>query len=386
MNVKILPSKLSGHIQAIASKSYAHRTLIAAALSDRPTTFHLNSMSQDIHATINALGCLGSHITIEDDKVTVNPINLKENPSVFCKESGTTARLLLPVMAAICDKGTLSGEGSLLNRPFEALCNAISENGCNFESKHMPIYFSGKMEPGDYRITGKESSQYVSALMFALPLLNGNSRIVLTSPLQSSGYVDVTLDVLRQFSIKSGYEIEGKQKFISPSIINVEGDWSNAAFWIAAGVEDTSLNKDSLQKDKLFLTLRNQREIDVADVPDLVPILAVCATLSNKVTFFNNANRLQFKESNRLNTTSKMLVNLGADVEVKDDGLIVYGKGKLLGGITDSYNDHRIAMAAAIASCFCENEVVITNADAVNKSYPEFFTHFNSLGGRAHVI
>ena len=390
MDVRIIPAVLRGSIPAISSKSYAQRTLIAAALSERPTEVYINNISKDIQAVISALTGLGAKIEIEPGKVTVNSGSPPENPVVFCGESGTAARLLLPVAAAICDSATICGEGSLINRPFEALIRAMEQNGCCFKNETLPISFGKGIRPGDYTIRGDESSQYISGLLFALPLLDGKSKLTLTTPLQSSGYVNMTIETLEKFGIRvkemDAYEITGKQKYSSPGEIMVERDWSNAAFWLAAGVEVTGLNMTSLQKDRQFTDVRNLNEIDATEIPDLVPILSVCAAVKEKETRIHGISRLRIKESDRVKSVEQMLISLGAEVTVNENEIIIRGKKRLRGGTVESFNDHRIVMSAAIASCFCENEVIIRDAVAVEKSYPDFFEDFNLLGGNAYVV
>ena len=386
MNITITPATLQGSIEAIASKSYAHRIIIASALADKPTMIHLNGISKDIEATVNAINCLGARAVIKKNEIKVEPIKLKEGaPVISVGESGTTARMILPIASALYNKGTLTGEGSLLKRPFAPLCEALRENGVEFSNSMLPIEFEGEMKAGEYRISGSESSQYISALMYALPLLKGESKITLTSPLASKGYVDITTEVLRQFGIEGGFEPKGFQRFISPENIMVEGDWSNAAFWLAAGIKVSGLNCDSKQKDSLFEIVKDEAAIDVNDIPDLVPILSVYAATKQGTKRMFNAQRLRIKESNRLESVSNMINALGGKADFTESELIVHGTGKLKGGTVDSYNDHRIVMSAAIASCFCEDKVIIKGAEAVNKSYPQFFEHFNSLGGKANV-
>ncbi|MBR5516091.1 MAG: 3-phosphoshikimate 1-carboxyvinyltransferase [Clostridia bacterium] len=386
MNITITPSKLTGSIEAIASKSYAHRIILASALSDKPTLIHINAISKDIIATVNSVNALGANAVIEEKAIRVEPIiKRQQKPVIHVTESGTTARMILPIACALYNEGTLTGEGSLLKRPFAPLCKALEDNGITFSNTFLPIDFKGNMESGDYRISGSESSQYISALMYALPLLSAESKIILTSPLASKGYVDITTDVLNQFGVRGGFETKGNEKFISPGEITVEGDMSNAAFWLAAGVNVTGLNPNSKQKDKLFLSVKDSSEINADDIPDLVPILAVYAASRVGETRIYNVGRLRIKESDRIESTYAMIKALGGEIEANDSEIIIYGKGELKGGRVDSYNDHRIAMSAAIASCFCKEKVIITNAEAVNKSYPQFFEHFNSLGGKANV-
>ena len=389
MHVQIIPTMLNGTIQAISSKSYAQRLLIAAALADKPTTISINGLAEDTMAVVDALRAMGADIIIKDDNklLLVHPMVLKkEAPHINCRESATAARLLLPVAAALYDSATISGTGSLLKRPFDTLCEAMEQNGCLFEQKSLPITFSGKLSAGEYLISAQQSSQFISGLMLSLPLLDGKSEIRLMSPLQSTGYVDMTMQTLKLFGVQGGYQTAGCQRYISPGGIEVEGDWSNAAFWLAVGVQVSGLNLQSLQKDRLFLQMKDQNKIDVADVPDLVPILAVCAAVRQGRTVLFNAARLRFKESNRLQSVCGMIDSLGGEAHLDGDSLLIDGRCGLRGGVVDSYNDHRIVMATAIASCFCRQPVLIKNAQAVNKSYPHFFQHFNQLGGRVVVV
>ena len=381
MIATITPAALYGSIEAISSKSYAHRIIMAAALADKPTVIHINGISKDVQATVNAVNALGADAVIKDNIITVVPIVKRTDYIVVpVTESGTTARMILPIATALYNKGRITGEGSLLKRPFAPLCNCISEHGVRFSDDHLPIDFEGVMTPGEYKISGSESSQYISALMYALPLLDGESKITFTSPLASKGYVDITADVLAQFGV-----VGNKKKYISPGEIAVEGDMSNAAFWLAAGIDVKGLNPDSKQKDKFFTDVKDNDEIDADDIPDLVPILAVYAAGKNKTTRIYNAHRLRIKESDRIKSVADMITSLGGEIETTDDELIICGHGYLEGGTVDSYNDHRIVMSAAIASTICKGKVIIRGSEAVNKSYPLFFEHFNSLGGKADV-
>lgn len=386
MDVRIRPGKLHGKINAVASKSYAHRVLIASALCDSPTKVHIRNISQDIEATLRAITDLGAEVEVLDNCYTVKPIQKQLEPIIRCGESGTTARLILPIAAAIYNRAVVSGSGTLLSRPFKSLCDTMSANGCVFDRVALPISFRGKIRPGVYEISGSESSQYISALMYALPLLDGESEIRLTSTVQSEGYIDMTREVLREFGINGGFKTQGGERYVSPGEISVQGDWSNAAFFLCAGVEVMGLKEDSLQRDKAFLSVRNKQEIDVGNIPDLVPVLAVNAATKNKMLRLYNAGRLKLKESDRLESVSAMINSLGGRANADDDELTIYANGSLTGGIVDSFNDHRIVMSAAIASCFCEKDVIIRNAEAVEKSYPTFFDDFRKLGGDFDVI
>lgn len=386
MIATIKPAVLSGSIEAIASKSYAHRIIIAAALSDKPTEIYCNGISNDIQDTINAINALGAETTIKGKVITVVPIIKKSDQvSIEITESGTTARLILPIACALYENGVITGKGSLLKRPFKPLCDSIAQHGKSFSGNYLPIRFEGEMNAGEYKISGSESSQYISALLYTLPLLKGESKVTLTSPLASEGYVDITLDVLRQFGITTGYEYKGSEKYTSPNKITVEGDWSNAAFWRCADIEVKGLNQESCQRDRFFDSVKDLDEIDAEHIPDLVPILSVYAASKNKTIRIYNVSRLRIKESDRITSVCDMITSLGGKIVADDNEIIIYGKGYLCGGTVNSYNDHRIVMSAAIASRICKNTVVIRGCEAVNKSYPLFFEHFNSLGGKADV-
>ncbi len=385
MEVKITPRKLSGSIDAISSKSYAHRILLASALCKEPTKIHINHFSQDIDASIETITALGATVEKSKDGVLVTPGKIPETLDVFCHESGTTARLVLPIMAAINDKGTLNGSGSLPSRPFLELCKAMEENGTSFTQYNLPISYTNRLNSGTYSLPGDKSSQYISGLMFALPILGGDSKINLTTQLQSSGYVDITIDVLKKFGIDASYDIKGGQSYISPREIIVEGDWSNASYWLCCGILPNHLNENSVQKDKLFKLVCDDEEIDAMEIPDLVPALAVYATQKSKPTKIVNIERLRIKESDRVTSVANMIKSLGGKIDINEEYMMIY-PSNLVGGEVDSYNDHRIVMSAAIASCFCTGDVIIKNAEAVNKSYPAFFDDFRKLGGVVDVL
>ncbi|MDY3928703.1 MAG: 3-phosphoshikimate 1-carboxyvinyltransferase [Clostridia bacterium] len=396
MNVSITPSQLKGTLNAIASKSYAHRIIIAAALGDKPVKINLNTTSKDIEATLSCIKALGSEVDCQKEFIVVSPMkHSRKNILLDCIESGSTARFMLPVAAVVCDKFSMTGSGRLPERPFTPLISQMRKNGVQIDSDTLPLSVSGKLHGGNFEIAGNISSQYITGLLMALPLCGEESDITLTSKLQSSAYVNITLEVLKQFgiSVKNtsyGYKVK-PQKYISPNEITVEGDWSNAAFWIVAekicgDIKVNGLNYKSLQGDMNILTAIEQTETDAGEIPDLVPILAVMACAKKGATRIYNAERLRLKESDRLKTTAKMLSDLGADIKETSDGLIIQGTGKLRGGKCDGFNDHRIVMSAAIASCLCENDVIITGAEAVNKSYPTFFEDFASLGGKVKNI
>ena len=417
MNAVIHPAPLSGNIAAIASKSDAHRLLILAALCQGETALKMEQRSEDIDATIGCLRALGAEISLLPDGVLVRGIErVNEDPLLDCGESGSTFRFLLPVASALSAKARFVGSGRLPERPIGELMRAMEQHGVAFSADRLPFSTTGKLTGGNYSLPGNVSSQYLTGLLLALPLLNESSNITLTTKLESAAYVDITLHALKRFGIAvdvsgEGYSVAGGQNRHSAGELRVDGDWSNAAFFLAAGaigapVRMTGLNLNSPQGDKAILdalfafgaTMSATAkavsvspaplfgcEIDVGETPDLLPVLAVLGACASGETRLVNAARLRLKESDRLASVSAMLRVFGAKVEELPDALVITG-GKLTGGVVDSCRDHRIAMAAAVASIRCRGEVTILNADAVNKSYPAFFEDFNRLGGHAHVV
>jgi len=373
MTVTLRPGTLEGEIAAIPSKSDLHRLMIAAWLAGMDIDT-LPVISDDIAATRDCL---------------------QRNAVCNCRESGSTLRFLLPVMAALCRTITFTGEGRLPERPMQPLVDLLREHGCTVSREKLPITISGQLQPGNFALPGDISSQYVTGLLFALPLLNGNSEITLTSPLESRGYVDMTLRTLRKFNVvinetAHGFAVPGGQTYLPPGgTLMPEGDWSNAAFWLAAnalgsGIRVTGLDEGSAQPDRAIAgLLKNCGDMDASQCPDLVPIIAVVMALTpgdrlapagrHEIT---NAARLRIKESDRLHAMAVNLNALGADVTELPDGLIIRGRPSLRGGEVDSFGDHRIAMAMAIAALMCEQEVTLQGAQAVRKSYPAFWEDY----------
>jgi len=410
MDVVITPSPVSGAIRAIASKSYAHRALICAALADNDSFIRLNTVSKDIEATAECLISLGAFISREDGVTRVKPINVIKNETLFCNESGSTLRFLLPVAAALKDKSVFTAAGKLPERPLSPLKEEMERHGVSF-SQGFPLEINGRLQSGEYVLEGNVSSQFVSGLLFALPLLSGDSIIKLIPPVESKPYIDMTVEVLRQFGIEitegiNSYSVPGNQVY-KPCDYTVEGDWSNAAYFLAMGIRVTGLDINSSQGDRAFLEIMHSLganidyqgeflylktdslhggNINAKNIPDLVPLLATVAATAKGKTVITNAGRLRLKESDRLISTFEMLKGLGANIEKTDDGFIIEGKERLDGGTVDSFNDHRIVMSAAVASLKCDKEVCIKNAIAVAKSYPAFFEDFNSVGGNAQCL
>lgn len=417
MNIAIAPSPLRGEIKAIPSKSVAHRLLICAALADQQTTLHLPQTSDDINATVETLKSLGAAITVQGENYIIDPIVEGETtPHLDCGESGSTLRFLLPVAAAVRNRCHFDGHGRLPERPLSHLIEAMKDHGVTFKGEKLPLTIEGRLLGGDYRLPGNISSQYITGLLLALPRCEEDSVITLTTALESASYIDITRSALKAFGVtveveENRYRVKGKQAFTSPKNLTVEGDWSNAAFFLTAAalnndVTITDLDPNSVQGDRkilrcltqlgseiqqkeegLTLTTRHLSgsTISLQDTPDLLPILAVAAAFSEGETTFTDAARLRLKESDRLASTAAMIQNLGGRAEAKDDSITVYGTG-LIGGEVDSYNDHRIAMAAAIAATKCQKPVIILNAEAVKKSYPGFYHDYNQMGGKAYVL
>jgi len=429
MDVKITKPIKGGTIRAIASKSEAHRLLICAALANTETFLYCPERSEDIDATKRCLTAMGATIENFVDGFQINPGKIREmilnrctdahnekHIKLNCGESGATLRFLLPVCGALGLPVSFLMAGRLPSRPLTGLYEEMTAHGCNI-SGHGSTLLSceGQLKSGIYNIPGNISSQFISGLLLALPILLGDSTINVTGVLESRPYVDITLDTLHSFGIninekeKNTFDIPGGQIFRSPGKINVGGDWSNAAFWLSTGaighgsITCTGLDPNSKQGDKLItgflesfganVSYANNSvtvspgdlqgiEIDAGDTPDLVPVLAAIASVAKGTTIIRNASRLRIKESDRLHTVTVTLSALGADIKETNDGLIITGRPKLSGGEVKSFGDHRIAMTAAVISAVCTGDVIIEGAEAVRKSYPGFFEDFkNVLGG-----
>lgn len=397
MDIMITPGKLRGSLEAPPSKSHAHRLMTATALAG-------GKISESL-------------CTSEDTRATFRCLNeLHDGGVLDCGESGTTLRFLLPVAAALGINARFVGRGRLPERPMSALTDALRENGAVISADRLPAEISEQLHSGVFRVPGNISSQFISGLLFALPLLDGESEIIIEGRRESVGYIDMTLDVLRDFSVcisetSSGYKIKAPQKYIEPDSPRVQGDWSNAAFFLCAGAlggetEITGLSLDSRQSDRALTDILKAFgadikcgssvsvckselfgiTVDISQCPDLFPTLAATACAAHGDTVFTNAARLRIKESDRIEAVEKMITSLGGFAESTPDSLTVHGTGTLAGGEVNSFNDHRIVMAAAVAACICESPVVIRDAQAVNKSYPDFFEDYKKLGGKADVI
>lgn len=393
----------------------AHRALICAALSDRETTLELPCGGEDLDATARCLQAMGAGVGRTEDIVTVSPIaGTVEKAVLDCGESGSTLRFLLPVAAAQLREAVFAGRGRLPERPIAELSAALRQNGARISGERLPLTVSGGLRAGCFEIDGNVSSQYVSGLLMALPLLDGDSRIFLKSPLCSAPYVRLTIAMLAEFGIEleensAGYFVRGGQRYRSPRALRIEGDWSAAAFFLAAGalggeVGVKGLRHDSAQGDQAIVDLLRRFgagvrvegdtvyaaeaplhacRVDVSDIPDLLPVLAVLAAQAEGTSEFVHAAHLRGKESDRLASTAAMICALGGRALAQPDGLEITGGG-LSGGTVESFGDHRIVMAAAVAASLCAGRTAICGAQTAAKSYPGFFRDFAALGG--HII
>ena len=403
MNMTITPAVLKGTVTPPPSKSQAHRLIIAAALSDGFCKLSNVDLSEDIQATLRCMRTLDADASADGTIIRgADLVDGHEEPApevMDCGESGSTLRFLIPVALALKGGGIFTGHGRLMERPQEPYFALFREKGIFYEQKDEVLTVEGKLTAGVYTLPGNVSSQFITGLLYALPLLEGDSRIELTTDLESRGYVDMTLDALKRFGVTAEYD--GKRTFHVPGNqyyqhqnLAIEADWSNAAFWYGAKflgcpVEIGGLDQASVQGDRAIAGFYEQMggagrlELDVSQCPDLVPPLAAMAALrAGETTAIVNAGRLRIKESDRLATVTEVLNALGAQVEEHEDHLVIHGREKLAGGVTVSgHNDHRIAMMAAIAAIRCEKPVTIIGAECVKKSYPKFWEDYEALGG-----
>ena len=409
MDVQITPRHLSGTVTPPPSKSMAHRLLIAAALGSGISTVRGVAMSQDVEATLRCLTALGGcWRQTAPGTLEITGIGGRRSapapalPHLDCGESGSTLRFFLPIALAVAGGGVFTGQGRLMARPQGPYLDLFREKGIFYEQTDGALTVQGTLTPGEYHLPGNVSSQFFTGLLFALPLLDGPSTIVPTTAVESWDYILMTLDALTGAGVTAAEpRIPGEAFRVSPSAYQpfdrtVEADWSQAAFWYAAialgsQLELTRLNAFSVQGDMavvphfLRLTQPGDREIDVSGIPDLLPPLAVMAAVRSGTTRFVNAARLRMKESDRLETTAALLTALGISAQTGPDFLTVQG-GAITGGTVDGANDHRIVMAAAIAATASSSPVTIRGAEAVAKSYPDFWEVYQRLGGVIHVL
>ncbi len=413
----IQPKKLKGTITLPPSKSLAHRAIIAASLARGRSVIKNIEYSKDIKATIQAMKALGTMIFEYDDYLEIDGTTtfMKSNCEINCYESGSTLRFLIPLSLVYENNLHFIGEGRLGKRPIDTYYNIFDKQGIGYLYREdvLDLYVRGQLYPDVFEIPGDVSSQFISGLLFALPLMNGDSVIKVTSPLESKAYIDLTLDILDKFGIRvmnnqyKEFIVFGNQSY-RPTNYEVESDFSQAAFYLCAGalgnqVSVKGMNLDSKQGDKAMIDilkfmgcvlnetqegisvysglLSSAIKVDGSQYPDIIPVIALCCALSHGVSEIVNISRLRIKESDRLSATVEMINLLGGIVIEQKDAMIIQGVSSLHGGSVSAYNDHRMAMLAAIASTVCENAVVIDNKDCVEKSYPSFWDDFKSLGG-----
>lgn len=425
--VRILPTNLVGEVNIPSSKSMGHREIICAGLAQGVSIVDNISMSKDIEATCRCLKALGVRIEQVPSryegrtalKITGSGELKACSSSVDCGESGSTLRFFIPLMALLGSEMKLIGHGKLVSRPLQAYYDIFDEQKLYYttENGQLPLTVNGRLRPGKYTLPGDVSSQFVSGLLFALPLLEGDSELVITSPLESSSYVDLTLSCLKKYGIlienhqHQVYKIKGGQKYLAQNSI-VEGDWSQAAFWLAGGCLGGKLtlkgmDLDSLQGDKAVLDIMQKMNcrlqtaaelkaeasepqavvIDASNCPDIIPVLTVLAAVSTGTTKIINAARLRIKECDRLAAMTQELNKIGADITELEDGLIINGRSWLKGDAqVDAWNDHRVAMSLAIAAVKCKAPIILTGAESVQKSYPDFWQDYQQLGGKTEVL
>lgn len=426
MNLTLTPCQLQGTVDAIPSKSDAHRKLICAACADAESFLPLQKpYCADIIATMQCLTALGAGFTEAENSVCISPIAPRRQsglPLLDCGESGSTFRFLLPVAMVFADQANFTGSGRLPERPIGALTDVMQQHGVSFTAPALPMTAHGRLCGGDYALAGNVTSQYLSGLLMALPHAAADSVIRLTKPLESAAYVELTCKVLETFGADvvcktendlPVYEIKGAQRLHPPKDLYVDGDWSNAAFFLVAGAVSAPVTvrgvyPDSIQGDKAICEILRQAgavveqshdsvtvsppkdgvlrgfSADMREIPDLLPILSVLAAYAQGETHLHHAARLRLKECDRLTETAKLLRNLGGDVTETEDALLIRGSG-LQGGTVDGCNDHRMVMSAAIAALGCAKKVTILGTEAVNKSYPAFFEDYTKLGGKVRT-
>lgn len=401
--VKITPEKLTGKVCAPPSKSAAHRALLCASLSSGVSKISNLAYSQDILASINAAKCLGAEIVTNGSISEVRGVcqgKKLDNVLIDCNESGSTLRFVIPIALAIGGSFSVTGRGRLLERPLDDYYKIFDGQGIVYKKESDRIYFEGKLKGGVYELSGNVSSQYITGLLFALPLLSSDSEIIITTALESAGYINMTLEMLAKYGIEinTSYDlrhfyIKGNQEYTACDY-DVEGDYSQAAFYYVANaignnIKICGLDENSTQGDKAILdvintmkTQKGERTIDASQIPDLVPIMTVLATQTEGKTNIVGAARLRIKESDRLAAITCELNKLGAHIEEYEDSITVFGKTALHGGVVDSHNDHRIAMSLAVAATVASGDVIINGAESVKKSYADFWDDYSSLGGK----
>lgn len=418
-DVKFSPFVPNGTVNVPPSKSDVHRAIICAAMANGVSRISPVALSNDIKATIGCIKALGADAVLENNVLTVDGTNMYKNKTALldCGESGSTLRFFIPIAAVGNINATFVGKGKLPQRPIGIFTEALPKAGtvCKTEGG-LPLEIKGQLKSGIFEIPGNVSSQFITGLLLALPILEGDSEIVLTSPLESVGYIAMTIRTMKQFGVniqatEKGWHIKGGQSYKTCDY-TTDGDWSQAAFFMVLGavsgkVTVKGVAKDSTQGDKKcaeilarfgakVTQLDNEVTvekgelkaitIDASQIPDLVPVLSVCAAFAEGTTKIINAERLRIKECDRLKATAELLNNLGGKVKELSDGLEITGVPSLKGGNVNGYNDHRIVMSAAVCAARSDEDITATFAMSINKSYPDFYIDYNSIGGKANVL
>lgn len=415
----ITPQKLSGTIDVPPSKSDTHRAIICALMAKDICEIYPIDLSNDIMSTINAAEALGAYVKVVKNRLIIDSrlAFSKNYITLNCHESGSTLRFLIPIVSAHGISAQFEGTNSLLSRPMGVYADILPKFGveCTYDGT-LPFSVDGKLKPGKFLISGDVSSQFITGLLLALPILQEDSEIILTTPGESSGYVDMTINTMSKFGVKvikteNGFKIPGNQRYQARNYVT-EGDWSQAAFFLAAGaigepITVRGLKINSLQGDKAIAKLLYRMGADVkyeedsvtvspgmlsginvfaAPTPDLVPILAVLGACAQGTTRIFGASRLRFKESDRLCAIHDGLKKLGVNVTETDDGLLIEGQKYFNKASLSGFNDHRIVMAFSIAAMRASGKICISSAESISKSYPSFFEDYNKLGGAVNVL
>lgn len=429
VSLKIDPVRLNGDVKIPPSKSMAHRAVICGALCSGISKVENIDYSEDIIATIEGMKTLGAVITKYDDYIEVQGIFSEKNKresirTIDCNESGSTLRFLVPISLLFDGITRFIGRGNLGKRPLTTYYNIFDNQKINYilEEGNLNLVVDGNLRSGNFEVEGNVSSQFITGLMFTLPLLDGDSKIIITTEMESKGYIDLTLKAMDDFGIEvinndyKEFIIKGNQSYNSRDY-RVEGDYSQGAFFLAADALGSEvilrdLELTSLQGDKEVIEILERMNVEMSNVditdtengiigsvksnliatvidgsqcPDIIPVLAVVASLSKGTTKIINASRLRIKECDRLKAITTELLKLGADIKETEDGLIIEGKEELVGGVEVwSWNDHRIAMSLAIAATKCKKSIILKDWECISKSYPNFFEDYRELGGKVN--
>ena len=424
MNRVFVHESLSGEVSIPSSKSVVHRLMICAALGDRDIRISCKGAGDDIAATADCLRALGADISIKEDYIEISPMKRGKNGSecsvLNCRESGSTLRFMLPVAAALGANASFYGEGRLSKRPLSPLYDEMISHGVELsEAGKFPLNCKGLLSGGKYTIDASVSSQFITGLLMALPVVEEDSELILTGKIESAPYIAITLRTLELFGIEikqtgSGYYIRGGQKYTTPAQLSAEGDWSGAAFWIVAGCIGKSPvicrgvdYNNSVQGDKKVVDILKEMgakieimensiiaypsemhgiETDCSDIPDLVPILSVAASQAESASTFNGIKRLRLKESDRVVSTMNMLQAFGIQSTATDNSITIQPGKAIAGCSIDSAADHRIAASALVMSSVAKGSCLINNIECISKSYPDFCKDFINLGGKLEIL